>query len=45
MKLRNVVLVDGARSAYARGGRGKLVATRMDEAAAKRNPAACKKCL
>lgn len=35
MKLRNVVLVDGARSAYARGGRGKLVATRMDEAAAK----------
>ena len=35
MKGRNVVLVDGARSAFARGGRGKLVATRLDEAAAK----------
>jgi acetyl-CoA acetyltransferase family protein len=35
MKLRNVVLVDGARSAFARGGRGKLVATRLDEAGAK----------
>jgi acetyl-CoA acetyltransferase family protein len=34
MQLRNVVLVDGARSAFARGGRGKLVATRLDEAAA-----------
>jgi acetyl-CoA acetyltransferase family protein len=34
MKLRNVVLVDGARSAFARGGRGKLVATRLDEAGA-----------
>ena len=30
--LRNVVLVDGARSAFARGGKGKLVATRLDEA-------------
>jgi acetyl-CoA acetyltransferase family protein len=35
MPLRNVVLVDGARSAFARGGRGKLVATRLDEAGAK----------
>jgi len=35
MKLRNAVIVDGVRSAFARGGRGKLVATRMDEAGAK----------
>ena len=35
MELKNVVLVDGVRSAFARGGRGKLVATRMDEAGAK----------
>jgi len=34
MKLQNVVLVDGARSAFARGGRGKLVATRLDEVGA-----------
>ncbi len=34
MELRNVVLVDGVRSAFARGGRGKLVATRLDEAGA-----------
>src|SRR3990172_9072219 len=34
MELKNVVLVDGVRSAFARGGRGKLVATRLDEAAA-----------
>ena len=34
MELRNVVLVDGARSPFARGGRGKLVATRLDEAGA-----------
>jgi len=34
MQLRNVVLVDGARSAFARGARGKLVATRLDEAGA-----------
>ena len=34
MALKNVVLVDGARSAFARGGRGKLVATRLDEAGA-----------
>jgi acetyl-CoA C-acetyltransferase len=33
-QLRNVVLVDGARSAFARGARGKLVATRLDEAGA-----------
>lgn len=32
MQLRNVVPVDGARSAFARGGRGKLVATRLDDA-------------
>ncbi len=31
---RNVVLVDGARSAFSRGGHGKLVATRLDEAGA-----------
>jgi acetyl-CoA acetyltransferase family protein len=35
MPLRNVVLVDGARSAFARGARGKLVATRLDEAGAR----------
>ncbi|MBW2266947.1 MAG: thiolase family protein [Deltaproteobacteria bacterium] len=34
MQLRNVVLVDGARSAFARGARGKLVATRLDEVGA-----------
>jgi len=34
MQLNNVVLVDGARSAFGRGGRGALVATRLDEAAA-----------
>lgn len=34
MELRNVVIVDGARSAFSRGGRGKLVATRLDEAGA-----------
>jgi acetyl-CoA acetyltransferase family protein len=34
MPLRNVVLVDGARSAFSRGGKGKLVATRLDEAGA-----------
>jgi 3-oxo-5,6-didehydrosuberyl-CoA/3-oxoadipyl-CoA thiolase len=34
MELRNVVLVDGARSAFGRGGRGQLVATRLDDAAA-----------
>jgi acetyl-CoA acetyltransferase family protein len=34
MELKNVVLVDAARSAFGRGGRGKLVATRLDEAAA-----------
>jgi len=34
MQLKNVVLVDGARSAFARGARGKLVATRLDEAGA-----------
>jgi acetyl-CoA acetyltransferase family protein len=33
--LRNVFLVDGARSAFARGAKGKLVATRLDEAGAK----------
>ncbi len=35
MQVENVVLVDGARSAFARGARGKLVATRLDEAGAK----------
>ena len=35
MQLQNVVLVDGLRTAFARGGRGKLVATRLDEAGAK----------
>jgi acetyl-CoA acetyltransferase family protein len=34
MKSQNVVLVDGVRSAFGRGGRGQLVATRLDEAAA-----------
>ena len=34
MPLRNVVLVDGARTAFARGAKGKLVATRLDEAGA-----------
>src|SRR5947209_9387547 len=35
MELKNVVIVDGARSAFGRGGRGKLVATRLDDAGAK----------
>ena len=35
MQIRNVVLVDGVRSAFSRGGKGKLVATRLDEAGAK----------
>ena len=34
MKLKNVVLVDGARSAFGRGGIGLLTATRLDDAAA-----------
>ncbi|MCE2390558.1 MAG: thiolase family protein [Proteobacteria bacterium] len=34
MQVRDVVLVDGARSAFSRGGRGKLVATRLDDAGA-----------
>jgi len=34
MELRKVVLVDGVRSAFARGARGKLVATRLDDAGA-----------
>lgn len=34
MQLRNVVIVDGARSPFARGGRGKLVATRLDNVGA-----------
>lgn len=35
MKQQNVVLVDGVRSAFGRGGRGMLVATRLDETAGK----------
>ena len=31
MKVRNVVIVDGCRSAFSRGGRGKLESTRLDE--------------
>jgi 3-oxo-5,6-didehydrosuberyl-CoA/3-oxoadipyl-CoA thiolase len=34
MELKNVVIVDAARSAFGRGGRGKLVATRLDDAGA-----------
>jgi acetyl-CoA acetyltransferase family protein len=34
MRLRNAVLVDGLRTPFARGARGKLVATRLDEAGA-----------
>jgi acetyl-CoA acetyltransferase family protein len=34
MQVRKVVLVDGARSAFARGAKGKLVATRLDDAGA-----------
>ncbi len=34
MQHRNGVLVDGVRSAFGRGGRGKLVATRLDDAGA-----------
>ena len=33
-QIRNVVIVDGLRSPFARGGRGKLVATRLDETGA-----------
>ncbi len=35
MSLRNAVLVDGLRTPFARGGRGKLIATRLDEAGAR----------
>jgi len=34
MKARNVVIVDGCRSAFSRGGRGKLESTRLDEVGA-----------
>lgn len=34
MKARNVVIVDGCRSAFSRGGRGKFEATRLDEVGA-----------
>jgi len=34
MELRNVVIVDGVRSAFGRGAKGSLVATRMDDVAA-----------
>lgn len=34
MELQNAVIVDGVRSAFGRGGRGKLVATRLDEVGA-----------
>jgi acetyl-CoA acetyltransferase family protein len=34
MELRNVVIVDGARSPFARASRGKLVATRLDDVGA-----------
>ena len=34
LELQNAVIVDGARSAFGRGGRGKLTATRLDEAGA-----------
>ena len=34
MQLKKVVIVDGVRSAFARGARGKLVATRLDDAGA-----------
>ncbi|MBI3993309.1 MAG: thiolase family protein [Candidatus Lambdaproteobacteria bacterium] len=33
MELKNVVIVDGMRSAFGRGGKGSLVGTRMDEVA------------
>jgi acetyl-CoA acetyltransferase family protein len=35
MQFRNAVIVDACRSAFGRGGRGSLVATRLDEAGAK----------
>jgi len=34
MRLRNVVIVDGVRSPFAKGGRGKLEATRLDDVGA-----------
>jgi 3-oxo-5,6-didehydrosuberyl-CoA/3-oxoadipyl-CoA thiolase len=34
-QLKNVVVVDGVRSAFGRGGRGQLVATRLDEVGGK----------
>ena len=34
MELKNVVIVDGMRSAFGRGGKGSLVGTRMDDVAA-----------
>jgi len=35
VQFRNVVIVDGCRSAFGRGARGSLVATRLDEAGAR----------
>jgi acetyl-CoA acetyltransferase family protein len=35
MKSENVVIVDGVRSPFSRGGKGKFVATRLDDAGAK----------
>lgn len=34
MEARNVVIVDGCRSAFSRGGVGKFEATRLDEVGA-----------
>ena len=35
MQLRNAVIVDDVRTPFGRGGRGKLVATRLDETGAR----------
>jgi acetyl-CoA acetyltransferase len=34
MRLRNAVVVDGARTAFCKGGRGKLEAARLDDVGA-----------
>ena len=44
MELRNVVLVDGIRTPFSRGGKGKFEATRMDEVTARECPQLLKHC-
>lgn len=44
MELRNFILVDGIRTPFSRGGKGKFEATRMDEVPARECPQLLKHC-